>query len=137
MNSEYIKSLIGENKYKIFIDIKKYIDENYDMEVLYNECTIKTKKWKYEIEYRKSGKTMCGFYFCEDILDLMIIFGGEERNKLENIRTSLSEETLKYYDEAKTYHDGKWVMFEIDNISILEDIKKILLIKRKPNKKDE
>ena len=42
----------------------------------------------------------------------MIIFGKNEREKLEEIRDTLSDAVCRRYDEAKTYRDGKWVMFE-------------------------
>ena len=37
--------------------------------------------------------------------------------------------------EAKTYHDGKWVMFEPTNTAEFDDYFKLLAIKRKPNRK--
>ena len=54
---------------------------------------------------------------------------------MEEIRNELSSDVLETYDNAQTYHDGKWVMFDIIDNSILEDLKKLLLIKRKPNRK--
>ena len=63
----------------------------------------------------------------------MIIFGKDEREKVENIRNRLSDQTVKIYDKAETYHDGKWVMF--DETVPASDVKIFLNIKRKPNKK--
>ena len=45
-------------------------------------------------------------------MGFMIIFGKDERAKFEATRNNYSEQIQKIYDEAKTYHDGKWVMFE-------------------------
>lgn len=42
----------------------------------------------------------------------MIIFGKDERAKFESVRDTLSNAVRRQYDEAKTYRDGKWVMFE-------------------------
>jgi len=41
----------------------------------------------------------------------------------------------KIYDETKTYHDGKWLMFEPTDTALFDDFVKLLGIKRKPNKK--
>lgn len=57
------------------------------------------------------------------------------RTKFEDIRDSLSNSVCKQYDEAKTYHDGKWVMFEPTNMAEFDDYMKLLAIKRKPNRK--
>lgn len=93
------------------------------------------KNWNYECEFRKSGKTLCAFYFKKNTLGFMIIFGKNERTKVEEIRNQLSFSVLETYDNAEVFHDGKWVMFHITNHSIIEDLKKLLFIKRKPNRK--
>jgi len=130
-NKELIK-LVGRDRLEVFNNICNYIDTSYEMDKTWDTAG---KRWDYEYKYRKGGKTLCAFYFKENCLGFMVIFGKNERLKVENIREQLSSETLKTYDEAQTYHDGKWVMFEMENISLLEDMKKLLLIKRKPNKK--
>ena len=59
----------------------------------------------------------------------MIIFGKDERAKFEDIRDTLSDVVCRQYDEAKTYHDGKWVMFEPTNADEFDDYMKLLAIK--------
>lgn len=93
------------------------------------------KNWNYECEFRKGGKTLCAFYFKKNTLGFMIIFGKNERTKVEEIRNQLSFSVFETYDNAEVFHDGKWVMFHITNHSIIEDLKKLLFIKRKPNRK--
>ena len=56
----------------------------------------------------------------------MIIFGKDERAKFEAIRGTLSDVVCRQYDEAKTYHDGKWVMFEPTNTANFDDYMKFL-----------
>lgn len=65
----------------------------------------------------------------------MIIFGKNEREKFDDIRTGLSDVICKRYDEATVYRDGKWVMFEPTDMSEFDDYMKLLAIKRKPNRK--
>ena len=65
----------------------------------------------------------------------MIIFGKNEREKFEASRESYSEQIQMIYDAAKTYHDGKWVMFQPVDTVLFDDFVRLLEIKRKPNKK--
>ena len=65
----------------------------------------------------------------------MIIFGKEERAKFEAVRDTFSNAVCRQYDEAQTYHDGKWVMFEPTNTAELDDYMRLLAVKRKPNRK--
>ena len=132
IKKEELEKLVGVNKVNTFYDIVDEITKLYDMEQIWNNGG---KKWDYEYKFRKGGKTLCAFYFKENTLGFMIIFGKDERNKVEGIRNELSSYVLEIYDNAQTYHDGKWVMFNITDNSILEELKKLLLIKRKPNRK--
>ena len=56
----------------------------------------------------------------------MIIFGKDERAKFEEIRNTLSDFVCRQYDEAATYRDGKWVMFEPTGTSEFDDYMKLL-----------
>lgn len=132
IKNEELEKLIGVGKVNIFYDIVNAITVLYDMERTWNDGG---KKWTYEYKFRKGGKTLCAFYFKENTLGFMVVFGKEERAKVDEIRSELSTAVLDTYDNAQTYHDGKWVMLNITDYSIVEDIKKLLLIKRKPNRK--
>ena len=93
------------------------------------------KNWIYEYKYRRGGKTLCSLYAKSNCVGFMIIFGKDERAKFEEIRDTLSDSVCSRYDEAKTYRDGKWVMFEPTDTSEFDDYIKLLAIKRKPNRK--
>ena len=93
------------------------------------------REWTYEYKYRRGGKTLCTLYAKENTIGVMIIFGKYEREKFEEYRTNYSLETQEIYDESKTYHDGKWMMFRLTDTSLFPDMEKLLLIKRKSNKK--
>ena len=132
IKKEELEKLVGIDKVNAFYDIVNAISKFYDMEQIWDNGG---KKWTYEYKFRKSGKTLCAFYFKDNTLGFMIIFGKDERTKVEEIRSELSSSVLETYDNAETFHDGKWVMFNITNNSILEDLKKLLFIKGKPNRK--
>lgn len=129
---EELERLVGKKKTKTFYDMVDAITLLYDMDQTWNNGG---KKWTYEYKFRKSGKTLCAFYFKENMLGFMIIFGKNERAKVQEIRNELTSDVLETYDNAKTYRDGKWVMFDITDDSILENLKRLLFIKRKPNRK--
>ncbi len=130
--AEELTNLVGESLYELWGNLTAFIEENYDMERLWNSGG---KAWKYEYKYRRGGKTLCSLYARENRIGFMIIFGKEERAKFEADRDRYAKETQAVYDSAKTYHDGKWMMFEPKNAALFEDFMKLLCIKRKPNRK--
>ncbi|BDF08927.1 DUF3788 domain-containing protein [Emergencia timonensis] len=130
--TDEMTTLVGQDLYDVWQKLCTAIDEKYDMECLWNKGG---KAWTYEYKYRRGGKTLCGLYAREHCVGFMIIFGKDERAKVEAVREKLSKEVQVVYDEAKTYHDGKWVMFEPVDTSMFVDFLQLLAIKRRPNRK--
>ena len=124
--------LLGQPLFEVWQKLCEVIDEKYEMERLWNAGG---KNWIYEYKYRRGGKTLCSLYAKDNRIGFMIIFGKNEREKLEEIRDTLSDDVCRRYDEAKTYRDGKWVMFEPKDTSEFDDYMKLLAVKRKPNRK--
>ena len=130
--TDEMTTLVGQDLYDVWQKLCTAIDEKYDMECLWNKGG---KAWTYEYKYRRGGKTLCGLYAREHCVGFMIIFGKDERVKFEEIRETLSDPVCRQYDEATTYRDGKWVMFEPTDTYEFDDYMKLLAIKRKPNRK--
>ena len=124
--------LLGQPLFEVWQKLCEVIDEKSEMERLWNAGG---KNWIYEYKYRRGGKTLCSLYAKDNRIGFMIIFGKNEREKLEEIRDTLSDAVCRRYDEAKTYRDGKWVMFEPTDTSEFDDYMKLLAVKRKPNRK--
>lgn len=124
--------LLGQSLFEIWQSLCSAIDEQYEMERLWNTGG---KNWTYEYKYRRGGKTLCCLYAKRNCVGFLIIFGKEERQKFEDIRDTLSTTVCRQYDEAKTYHDGKWVMFYPTSTAEFDDYMKLLAVKRKPNRK--
>lgn len=129
--NEEMVALIGEQLFQVWTKLCDLIESKYDMERLWNDGG---KKWTYEYKYRRGGKSLCALYAKENAFGFMVIFGKGERAKFEASRNGYSCEVQKVYDESTTYHDGKWMMFELTDTSLFSDMEKLLLIKRKPNK---
>ena len=125
-------ALLGQPLSDVWQKLCGAIDEKYERERLWNTGG---KNWTYEYKYRRGGKTLCCLYAKSSRMGFMIVFGKDERAKFEEIRGTLSEAVCRQFDEAKTYHDGKWVMFEPANTAEFDDYIQLLAIKRKPNRK--
>lgn len=131
-NTEQMTELVGKSLWEIWEKLCALIDEKYDMDCLWNNGG---KAWTYEYKYRRGGKTLCALYARENCVGFMVILGKDERLKFEKDRENYSKEVQRIYDEAKTHHDGKWIMFEPIDTSLFDDFIRLLGIKRKPNRK--
>ena len=131
-NEEEMTALVGAPLYDVWNRLCALIEERYDMDRLWGKGG---KAWRYEYKYRRGGKTLCALYARENCVGFMVILGRDERSKFEENRENYTAEVQKIYDEAQTYHDGKWLMFEPVDTSLFDDFMGLLDIKRKPNRK--
>ena len=128
---ETLEALTGKELYNLWTSLHQLIEQKYNMEQMWNHGG---KKWTYEYKYRRGGKTLCALYAKEQTIGFMVILGKDERTKFESMREMFSNAAQKIYDETTTFHDGKWLMFELKDTSLFNDIERLLSIKRKPNR---
>ena len=128
---ETLEALTGKELYDLWTSLHQLIEQKYNMEQMWNHGG---KKWTYEYKYRRGGKTLCALYAKEQTIGFMVILGKDERTKFESMREMFSNAAQKIYDETTTFHDGKWIMFELKDTSLFNDIERLLSIKRKPNR---
>lgn len=129
---EELISVMGVEKFKTFNDITSFIEEKYNVDAIWDNGG---KAGLYELKYRKSGRTLCALYLRELGLHILIIYGKAEREKFESSKKEFSQCIIDIYDNTKQYHDGKWLFIDLINDEFIGDIKRLLLIKKKPNKK--
>lgn len=88
-----------------------------------------------ELKFKQGKRTILTVYTHEDRFTFLIIFGRKERECFDGRRDEFSKYICDCYDNSKTYHDGKWMFIDITEPRQLEDIKKLIQIKKKPNRK--
>ena len=128
---ETLEALTGKELYDLWTSLHQLIEQKYNMEQMWNHGG---KKWTYEYKYRRGGKTLCALYAKEQTIGFMVILGKDERTKFESMREMFSNAAQTIYDETTTFHDGTWLVVELKDTSLFNDIERLLSIKRKPNR---
>lgn len=87
------------------------------------------------LRFRQGKKTIVSINIHKDHYDFQIIFGKAEREKFEAIKDEFPCNIVDLYNESRILHDGMWLLIRVDNMETLEAVKKMILIKKKPNRK--
>ena len=90
---------------------------------------------KNELKFKQGQKTILTIYIHEDRFSFLVIFGKKEREYFETVKSEYPEWFLEFYENTRTYHDGKWMLLDVRTVQELELIKKLIVIKKKPNRK--
>ncbi len=123
---------LGERAHQYWWQVTELIEQTYPG-IFSAEWLYGGKKNGWSLRYKKS-KPLCTLVPERDRFALLIVFGADERAKVEAIRGSLSQHTLDGYDAATTYHDGKWMLLAIDNDEVVQDVTRLWVTKRKPRR---
>ena len=87
------------------------------------------------LKFRQGKKTILSINIHEDHYDFQLIFGKDEREKFETQRDAFPQSIVNLYDQAHTYHDGKWMLIRVYTMETLEAVKKMIILKKKSNRK--
>jgi hypothetical protein len=126
-----IAEWLGPKGLKFWTQVLAFIEENYPGVFPEDDWMYGGKKYGWALRFKKS-KSFCTLIPERKRLVIQIVFGAAEREKAEAILLDLSDSVREAYTQAKTYHDGKWLALVVDRAAILDDVKQLLTIKRRP-----
>ncbi|MEN6581347.1 MAG: DUF3788 domain-containing protein [Armatimonadota bacterium] len=124
---------LGEDGVGRWAGVVEFIEAEYPG-VFVPDWIFGGKKHGWSLRYKKS-KSFCTLIPERGRLLLQIVFGAEEREKVEGILPELVSHARTDYEAAITYHDGKWLALVVDSDAVMDDVKRLLAVKRKPVKK--
>jgi hypothetical protein len=126
-----ILSFIGEKAKEAWLEIKQFIEKHYGIEP---ENLFYGAKYGWTIRYRKGGKTLCSLFPEKDGFTILITLGKKEFEKALSLCDELGSKIQKLLRNTKQLHDGRWLWIQLLTKDDIDDVKKLLQIKRKPKK---
>ena len=128
-----VKEMIG-NASSAWEKLAGHIRFHYIMDEIWDEGKL-THRHHNNLYFRRGGKTLITLCIRDGYFIASIVFGKDERARFDEQRESFGAAVCKEYDDTETYHDGKWLGFEVHDDSLIDDIIRLIRIKRKPNRK--
>lgn len=125
---------IGIQALAAWNELISFVDTNYGFEPVWNTAG---KYGKWEVKYRRSGKTLCSFYVKDGYFTVLIIYGKAEIEKFIQSQSGISPKIAEIVSNTHQYHDGKWIWLDVSNMEFVQDIKSLITIKKKPVKLKE
>jgi len=128
-----VKALLGDANLA-WENLIGYIRFHYEMDEIWAEGKPTHKHFN-NLFIKRSGKALLSLHLRDGLFLVSITLGGKERDKFEELRATFGKAVCSEYDSAETLHDGKWLGFEVRNDSLIDDIVRLVHIKRNPNRK--
>ncbi|CAL60868.1 conserved hypothetical protein [Herminiimonas arsenicoxydans] len=125
-----IRNWIGQEAFKHWNEMRNWIGASYP-DVFEPDRIYGGKKRGWSLRYKKT-KAFCTLIPAFRQFSVLVVLGGAEREKFEERRYAWSPQLLKFYDEARTYTDGKWLTLAISSADDLHDVMELVSMKRPP-----
>jgi len=125
-----VAAFIGKQNAARWADLRRFIATGYPG-VFSVEWLFGGKKHGWTLRFKKS-KSFCTLVPERRRFKVLLVFGGAEREKVEDLLPALRSHVREDYVGSATYHDGKWVLVTVDSASVLSDVQQLLALKRPP-----
>ena len=125
-----ITDFIGEPAKLVWVRLSQFLRENYEIvpELIFD------KKHGWDMRYRKSGKTLVTLTPEKGAVRILIVLGRDESVKALSMKEELSPKMHIVIENTKQLHDGRWLWIRLFQTREVEDIERLLSLKRKPKK---
>lgn len=112
----------------------KHIEMEYQSKPVleYSRCSM---QYGWNVKYKKAGRTLCTLYPMEGYYIALVVIGEHERTETELMLPFSTEYFQQVYHETKTGMGQKWLMINVADEAVLEDVKRCIAIRRGIKKK--
>ena len=123
-----INLFIEEKARKKWLEMIGFIEQNYKTKQQINYSTCSGKPG-WNVKYKKSSKALCTLYPEKDLFTVLIVLGRNDIDAFEETREEFSPYINDLYDQCTLFNGTKWLMIEVTDDVILEDVKELIMLK--------
>jgi len=122
--SEFINNPLWE-------ELNAYLQDTYKVrpKLSYSKCSAQ-RGWN--VKYQKSGKSLCTLYPMAGYFIALVVIGNKEMSDAEVLAGGCSEYTRALFHNTAFSAGGKWLMINVTDKNILQDVKRLINIRVAP-----
>ena len=112
----------------VYEDFSNFLESEYKTapQIEYSKCSAKCG---WNLKYKKGGKSLCTVYPMKDYFTVLIVIGTKEEVETEFAIPTCSEYVKELYENTRFSCGGKWLMIDVKDEVILNDVKKLINIR--------
>jgi len=129
-----ISSFVNNNLWTQLLDYLETYHQSVPV-IEFSKCSY-MRGWN--IKYRKGNRSLCTLYPMEGHFVVLIVVGQREEFEFEDNLPFFSNYLQQLYRDTKGGMGQKWLMIDVKDANVLEDVKRCIIIRRgKNNNKKE
>lgn len=114
--------------------LNSFLQNSYQVlpKLTYSKCAMQ-KGWN--LKYQKSGKSLCVLYPMPGYFIALVVVGEKEMSEAELLMPFCSEYTKMLFKNTNPFNGAKWLMLNVRDEQVLEDVKGLIALRVKPKNK--
>lgn len=110
-----------------------YIQKTYatSPSIEYSRCSMQTG---WNVKYKKGSRAICTLYPDEGTFICMVSIGAKEAPEAEAALHGCTRYLQELYAKTGTFNGGRWLMIEVGDGDVMEDVKEMIGIRMKKRK---
>ena len=116
-------------------DLNRFLSENYQVHPScgYSACSGQPG---WNVKYRKAGRSLCTLYPMPGYFIALVVIGGKEEAEARLALPACDPYTRRLFEDSVSMAGGRWLMISVTNERVLEDVKRLIQLRRKIQRKD-
>lgn len=112
-------------------DMNGFLHQTYGVQpqIAYSACSAQ-RGWN--VKYKKNGKSLCTLYPMYGYFIALVVIGTKETAEAELLMPLCSAYTQNLYQQTVFSTGGRWLMMDVTDEKILEDVKNLIKLRVKP-----
>lgn len=113
-------------------ELCRYIETQYKVKPVfgYSGCKMAGDWSGWNVKYKKAGRSLCSLYPKAGYFTVLLVIGARERTETEYALPFLSAYLQALYQNTQQAMGQKWLAIEVRDSAVLEDVKKLVTIRR-------
>lgn len=131
-SDEDVVAFIGQSAGLLWLALQTFVVDTYDLQ----------SEWKYEgaksgwsLYCRKSGRALVTLSPNSEGFTALVVLGGKEAEQALSNVESFGPNVRVLLETAQAFYDGRWLWIPVRDTRDVDDIQKLLLMKKKPARK--
>ncbi len=122
--------IAGYIKNPLWEDLNGFLRANYQTEPTYSYSSCAGQPG-WNVKYQKAGRSLLTLYPMAGFFIALIVIGAKEDMEAELVMPTMDESIQKMYKDAIALMGGRWLMIRVTSERILDDVKRLIQLRRK------
>lgn len=133
-NEADIRDFIGSAE-PLWTELQTYLKDTYhiDSKSAYSKCSAQPG---WNVKYQKGGKSLCTLYPMDGYFIALVVIGAKEEAEVEAavMLGAFTDYLQQLYKKTAFSCGGRWLMINVTDREVLEDVKRLTAIRVRPKK---